>query len=95
MGTRLHTHTEIPMLTQDENGSVLSGSIDLLVESIDGFWIVDHKSDQSDDLHGLFAFYRPQLECYGKAVTSIFPDKELKGIAINWITHGKASLMSK
>jgi hypothetical protein len=87
----VQSYAELPILAQDANGTVMAGSIDLLVETAEGFWIIDHKSDQADDLEGLFAFYRPQLECYGKAYSSIFPEKRFLGIAINWVSHGKVS----
>ncbi|GAM10470.1 ATP-dependent helicase/nuclease subunit A [Geobacter sp. OR-1] len=88
----LQNHAEVPILAQDNNGSVLAGSIDLLVETKDGLWIIDHKSDQSDDLEGLFAFYKSQLECYGQAMKSIYPAKKLMGYVVNWASHGKVSL---
>jgi len=89
----VQVRSEVPFLAQDTAGSVLAGSIDLLVETAEGFWIVDHKSDQSDDLAGLFAFYRPQLQCYGDAVRSLLPGKEQLGIVVNWVSHGKVSVM--
>ena len=46
--------SEMPILGQDEQGAVVSGSIDLLLETKEGYWIIDHKLDQSDDLEGLF-----------------------------------------
>lgn len=89
----LQVHTEVPFLAQDEKGSVVVGSIDLLVETMDGFWIFDHKSDQAENLAGLFAFYRPQLECYGKAIGPMLQEKKVLGLAINWISHGKVSIL--
>lgn len=37
---------EVPVLGLDANGSVVSGVIDLLLETADGYWVLDHKSDQ-------------------------------------------------
>ncbi|QXE85552.1 UvrD-helicase domain-containing protein [Geomonas nitrogeniifigens] len=85
-------HVEVPILAQNAEGSVVAGSIDLLVETPAGLWIVDHKSDQSEEFDSLFAFYRPQLEVYREAVYSLWPDKKVLGIVINWVSHGKVSM---
>ena len=41
-------HRELPLLGIDDNGSVVSGTADLVLEMDDGVWIIDHKSDQVD-----------------------------------------------
>ena len=41
---------ELPLLALDDNGSVMSGIADLVVKTKDGVWIIDHKSDQVDDV---------------------------------------------
>lgn len=71
----------------DENGSVITGIADLVLEIEDGVWIIDHKSDQVDDLEAAFSSYRPQLECYAKSLASI--GHKVLGVAINWIRRGE------
>lgn len=83
---------EVPVLGLDPKGSVVSGKIDLLVETAQGFWVFDYKSDVVDDLDLRFATYRPQLECYADLLRQARPAKPVLGIAIYWITRGQASL---
>ena len=84
---------EVPILAIDSQGSVVSGFVDLLVETKEGVWIIDHKSDLTDDLAAQFNFYLPQLECYSKAIKLAIPDKPVLGVAINWISHGSVSIL--
>ena len=84
---------EIPVLAMNNSGSVINGSIDLLVETATGFWIIDHKSDQIDDLDLRFAKYLPQLNCYADALKAARQDKPLLGVGINWISNGSVSLL--
>jgi ATP-dependent helicase/nuclease subunit A len=84
---------EVPFLSLDENSSVVPGIIDLVVEMEDGIWIVDHKSDRDDDLDKLFHFYWPQLKGYAKAMSASRTDKPVRGVAINWISHGRVSVL--
>ena len=51
----------MPLLGVDENGSVTSGFADLLIESDDGVWIIDHKSDQVVEMEMAFKKYSPLL----------------------------------
>jgi ATP-dependent exoDNAse (exonuclease V) beta subunit len=84
---------EVPVLALDGSGSVVNGSMDLLVESASGFWVIDHKSDQVDDLELRFGGYLPQLACYAEAVTSARGDKPLLGVGVNWISRGAVSML--
>jgi len=79
---------ELPLLFINQNNSVVSGIIDLLVECEDGFWIIDHKSDATDTDATKFATYLPQLMCYAEAVTKAKYDKPVLGVAINWLSTG-------
>jgi ATP-dependent exoDNAse (exonuclease V) beta subunit len=90
----LHTAREIPLLALNSSGSVINGSIDLLIETSAGFWIIDHKSDQTEDLDLRFARYLPQLECYSEAIVAARPDKPVLGVGINWISSGSVSLLA-
>jgi len=80
---------EIPILSKDTQGSTVSGSIDLLIETTEGYWIIDHKSDRVEDFTEQFIHHYSQLEAYAK-YTKL--NKPLLGLGINWIRYGKASL---
>ena len=58
---------ERPILALDEQGTVASGTADLVVETSEGLWVIDHKSDQVDDSEAMFINYKPQLESYANA----------------------------
>lgn len=81
---------EQPILALDEQGTVVSGTADLIVETTEGIWVIDHKSDQVDDPEAAFINYRPQLESYANALTNA--GKQVLGTGINWIRHGEVVL---
>ncbi|MDX2470603.1 MAG: PD-(D/E)XK nuclease family protein [SAR324 cluster bacterium] len=81
--------TEVPFLCLNEEGSTVSGIIDLLVETEKGYWIIDHKSDNTDDYKARFLTHLPQLELYQKALHQIDPTKPVLGVAINWVQIGE------
>jgi len=86
---------EEPFIAMDPSGTVVSGFIDLLLETEEGYWIVDHKSDQLDDesmIPERFAWYYPQLKAYADAVAVIQPDKPVRGVVVNWITLGLVTI---
>jgi ATP-dependent exoDNAse (exonuclease V) beta subunit len=88
--------SEEPFVSLNEAGTVVTGTIDLLVEAADGFWIVDHKSDQLE-LSGLqerAGHYYPQLAAYAAAVATLHLGKPVKGIMINWVSLGMVSVVS-
>lgn len=89
-----HIAREIPVLALNNTGSVVNGSIDMLIETASGFWIIDHKSDQTDNLELSFAKYLPQLNCYADALTAARPDKPLLGVGVNWISRGAVSMFA-
>jgi len=86
---------EEPFVWMDVQGTVISGSIDLLIETKDGFWVVDHKSDQvkENDLPTLIAWYYPQLQAYCEALVTLYPNKPVLGIMINWSVLGKLTII--
>ena len=84
---------EVPILALDDRGSVVWGYIDVLVETADELWIVDHKSDHADDRGSRFAEHLPQLTAYADAVRQARPDKPVRGVAVHWITYGEVSLL--
>ncbi len=85
---------ELPLLGLDGRGSVVSGILDLLVETAGGYWILDHKSDITDDRAARFEAYLPQLRCYADLIKKAFPGKPVLGVAIHWISYGKVNLLA-
>ncbi len=81
---------EWPILALDEQGTVVSGTADLIVETTEGIWVIDHKSDQVDDPETAFSNYRPQLESYANALTNA--GQQVLGTGINWIRRGEVVL---
>lgn len=89
----LQVDREVPILLCDEKGSVVSGYIDLLVETADGFWVIDHKSDRVDDRNERLGFYLPQLKCYAAAIEKARREKPVLGVGIHWLSYGEMSLV--
>ncbi|WP_429885651.1 UvrD-helicase domain-containing protein [Geoalkalibacter halelectricus] len=85
--------SEVPILTLNEQGSVVTGYIDLLVETGEGWWIIDHKSDQVEDLEEGFSRYLPQLGAYAEALARAAGDKPVLGVGIHWISRGCCQIM--
>ena len=83
-------HRELSLLGIDDNGSVVSGTADLVLQTDGGIWIIDHKSDQVDDPEQAFNSYRPQLECYATLLQSM--GHNVLGTGINWIRGGEVVL---
>jgi ATP-dependent helicase/nuclease subunit A len=77
----------------NDQGSTIHGAIDLLVQTPGGVWVIDHKSDQTDDRTGRFGTYWPQLKAYADAVRSDGA-QPVRGVAVNWISAGEAMLMN-
>ena len=68
----------------------------MIVETADGLWVVDHKSDQvttPEKMNERFAAYCPQLRCYLDILKMARPDKPVKGFIINWASFGKVSVV--
>jgi len=84
---------ELPLLGLDGRGSVVSGVLDLLVETAEGYWILDHKSDITGDRPARFEGYLPQLRCYADLIRKAFPGKPVLGVAIHWISYGKVNML--
>lgn len=75
---------ELPFRYRDTEGHVFSGSMDLVVETDEGFFIVDYKTYQGTDLieHTKKERYAAQLFCYAEALKNFHPDKKILGTAI-------------
>ncbi|GMQ95873.1 MAG: UvrD-helicase domain-containing protein [Gammaproteobacteria bacterium] len=85
---------ELPFTATRSDGAVVSGVIDLLVETDDGYWIIDHKSDVVDDSQASFASYWPQLAAYVDAIANVKGGRPVLGAGINWIRRGEVVLSS-
>ncbi len=83
---------EVPIVAADKAGSVISGTIDLLVETKEGYWVIDHKSDETEDRDERFHKYLPQLDCYAKAVSDGMRLK-VAGVAIHWVSYCELSCL--
>lgn len=89
----LSVRREVQVSGLDARGTVITGVIDLLVETSEGFWVLDHKSDEwKGPLDNRFAHYAPQLDAYRVAVESQ-ADKPVIGVGIHWIYRGICSLV--
>lgn len=86
----IELHWETPIVAENMAGSVIGGTIDLLVETKDGYWIVDHKSDETDHRERRFLRYWPQLECYASAVSHGMGTR-VAGVAVHWVCYGEIS----
>lgn len=80
---------EVPMLAKTKNGETLSGIIDLLVESDEGYWIIDHKTDTNTDDESAKK-HLPQLLAYAE---NLKLDKPIIGVAVNWVREGRVSIL--
>lgn len=85
-------HFELPLQAVAGDGSETNAIIDLLAEGPNGLLIIDHKSGACPDPETRFAAYQPQLSAYADLVQRTWPDKKLNGVAINWMSEGKASI---
>ena len=81
---------EWPLLMLDGNGSVISGTADLIARTASGVWVIDHKSDNIDDPAEAFQKYRGQLDAYATALTA--QDMRVLGVGINWVRLGVVTL---
>jgi ATP-dependent exoDNAse (exonuclease V) beta subunit len=61
-------YTEVPMSFELPTGQVSEGFIDMLVETKDGYVIIDHKMVRSFEEEKLKVAYGAQLQCYRNAV---------------------------
>ena len=84
---------EWPLLMLDANGSVISGTADLIAHAATGVWVIDHKSDNIDDPGEAFQRYSNQLDAYATALTA--QDMHVLGVGINWVRLGVVSLNQK
>ena len=74
---------------ETDNGAVLSGIADMIVETPKGLWIIDHKSDRVEETDQRFTEHLPQLLAYREALSAVNGMPSAVGVAINWIYRGE------
>ncbi len=86
--------SEVPILAKAPNGATLSGVIDLLIETKQGYYIVDHKSDtlkqDNKAINQAFLHHLPQLQGYQKSLKS---NKPVLGLIINWVILSQITVL--
>lgn len=78
---------EWPVLAMNDDGSVMAGTADLIVHTAEGAWVLDHKSDRTDDSQEGFRTYLPQLQAYERALAAA--GENVLGVGIHWIRRGE------
>jgi ATP-dependent helicase/nuclease subunit A len=81
---------EVPFSVMTDDGSVCTGLIDLLVETPDGYWIIDHKTDRATDEDVIFDHYWPQLQAYRDSLQGL--NHTVAGVGLNLVNEGKLLL---
>ena len=71
-------HTEVPMSVELPTGQVSEGFIDMLLETKDGYVIIDHKMVRALEEEKLRVAYGVQLQCYRMAVEKATGKKVLQ-----------------
>jgi ATP-dependent exoDNAse (exonuclease V) beta subunit len=71
-------HTEVPMSVELPTGQTSEGFIDMLVETQDGYIIIDHKMVRTLNEEKLKIAYGAQLQCYRNAVEKATGKKVLQ-----------------
>jgi len=85
--------TELPIISKQSNGTVVNGLIDLLGQSSQGLFVVDHKSDLITDPVASASTYVPQLRAYVAALTELAPNTKTIAMAINWLSLGSIAIL--
>ena len=86
----LAIHREQPVLGLTEDGAVLSGVVDLLVETANGYWVIDHKSDRIDAPLVAFDAYAAQLGAYAAVLGRT--GRQILGVGVHWLRRGEVVL---
>jgi ATP-dependent exoDNAse (exonuclease V) beta subunit len=87
--TPIKYYTEYPIHYTTPEGQLISGWIDLLVETDEGFVLVDHKASPraKSDWEKIALGYSGQLEAYGSGITQV-KDKPVIGRWIHFAVTG-------
>lgn len=83
-------YRELPFLSLNEKGSVVSGAVDLVIENKEGIIIIDHKTDQTDDVNTSFSNYMPQLQSYADELSKEMG--KVVSVGIHWVRKGEITL---
>ena len=81
---------EMPFSGLASDGSVCTGIFDLLVETPDGYWVIDHKTDRATEEGEIFGQYWPQLQAYRDAIQGL--GHVVAGVGLNLVNDGKLLL---
>ncbi len=81
---------EVPVVATLASGSLVSGTIDILVTTDEGVWVIDHKSDRPDSREERLQTYRGQLACYAQALSAM--GEPVLGVGIHWVSEGSLTL---
>jgi len=84
------THRELPFISINDSGSVVSGTVDLVLETDNGVVIIDHKTDQVDDSTSSFSSYLSQLMSYADELSKEMGN--VVAVGIHWIRKGEVVL---
>jgi len=85
-------HREIPVTYQSDDGIVVSGVIDLLIEIDVGYWIIDHKTHRPDNPDQEFLAYMLQLHAYKKGIEKQADKNTVLGIGVHWASSALITL---
>lgn len=80
-----NSQRELPVIAK-LNGQLINGIIDLLVEEMDGYVLIDHKSYRGTDLESKAISYSGQLALYKTAID--MSEKKVKVALIHFIALG-------
>lgn len=86
------THREWPVLVSRADGSVLSGTLDLVVQLGADVWVIDHKSDLVSGTPEAAAQYVGQLSAYADALAAL--GYQVRGLALHWIRQGTVQFVA-
>lgn len=77
---------EVDILSQDEQGAVVTGTIDCLGHGDGADWIIDHKTDAGATAQDVFARHSAQLRKYAAGIPSTFA--EVNKLGVNVVREG-------
>lgn len=81
---------EWPLMAMGDDGAVMSGTADLVIETPSGTWVIDHKSDRIGNPEAAMLSYLPQLEAYAGMLER--GGHTVAGVGVNWIRRGEVVL---
>jgi hypothetical protein len=87
-------HPEYPVMVKNERSQRAMGWIDLLIETDEGFVIIDHKSYVGDDLDEKALGYSGQLAFYREAV-ELATGRPVLGCCVHFMFGGRLISLTK